>query len=80
MQNNGIFIALSQVHKYCQSMVVIVNPKLTDRHRNERLRYVLDKIDTSDHDNLIYYNHHIDEKWFYTDLLKKNLKYLPVVI
>jgi hypothetical protein len=79
MQNNGVFVAISQVYNDCQSMGVYeessyVKPKLTDRHRNERLLFVLNKIDASDQNNLVYHNHHnivsIDEN---TDPIEKTL-------
>ena len=86
LERNDIFVALSQVYSYCQQLGVIeessyIKPKLTEKHKRERIMFVLNKIDTTDPENLVYKNHHdivsIDEKLFQTDPLRKTLKYLP---
>ena len=59
-----------------------IKPKLTDRQKNkyERLMFILNKIDITDVNNLVYFSHQnvvsIDESWFYTDLTRKSFKYL----
>jgi hypothetical protein len=58
-----------------------IKPKLTDRHKYEKLVFILNKIDITNVNNLVYFSHQnvvsIDESWFYTDLTRKSLKYLP---
>ena len=43
--------------------------------------FILNKIDITDVNNLVYFSHQnvvsIDESWFYTDLSRKSLEYLP---
>jgi hypothetical protein len=86
LEKDNLFIALSQVFKYCKGMGIeeessYVKPTLTEKHRKERLLFVLNKVDTTDPMNLLYKNHEdivsIDEKWFRSDPLRKTLKYLP---
>lgn len=86
LEESQVFVSLSQVYSYCQQIGVIeessyIKPRLTDKHRRERVMFVLNKIDSTDPNNLVYYDHQnivsIDEKWFRTDPLRKTLKYLP---
>jgi hypothetical protein len=78
--------ALSTVFKYCKILFVqaqssYVKPSLTEEQRMKRLRFILEKIDVSDPQNLKYYEQdnivHVDEKFFYTTPPRKNLKFLP---
>ena len=47
----------------------------------QRLLFVLNQIDCSNKDNLIFKSHnyrvHIDEKWFYLERLRKRFKIFP---
>lgn len=86
LEKAGLPLSLGAVHKYAKVLGVheeskYVKPKLTEKNKIERLKWVLSKIDVSDPNDLRYYHQnnivHVDEKWMYVERLRKTVKSLP---
>ena len=58
-----------------------VKPSLTEKHQMLRVKFILNQIDVSNSNQLVYRDHHnnihVDEIYFYTTPPKRKLKYLP---
>ena len=76
LSDQGIEFSLSSIFKYCELIGMkaessYVKPSLTEDIRMKRLKFIIDKINISNPNQLTYYTQedivHVDEKWFYQD-------------
>jgi hypothetical protein len=86
LEQHDLIFSLSTVFRFCNGMGMVteksyIKPQLNDRHKINRIDYVLNQIDISDPENLTYFDQtnrvHLDEKWFYLKPCSKHSKLLP---
>ena len=77
----GHAIGRSSIHRYLEQMDVktktqYIKPMLSEKHKLARLKYVLDKVDTTQKGMWVpqLETIHVDESWFYMRQLKYKLK------
>ena len=62
-------------------MINVVGKNSRSLRNIERLKFILNQIDVSNPNRLVYRDHHnnihVDKKYFYTTPPKRDLKYLP---